>query len=61
MHDVVDILRANGYGFYRAAWDRQDLLELRCEARPELRGETANLFATKTAERARQAGIALIE
>ena len=61
VHDVVDILRANGYGFYRAAWDRQDRLELRGEARPELRGETPNLFATKTAERARQAGIALIE
>ncbi len=61
VHDVVDILRANGYGFYRAAWDRHDLLELRCEARPERRGETPNLFATKTAERARQAGIALIE
>ncbi len=60
-HDVVDMMRANGYRFYRAAWDRQGRLELRRETRPEQRGDTPNLFATKTAARARQAGIALIE
>ena len=60
-HEVVTLLRADGYGFYRAAWDPQGRLEPRREAKPELRGETPNLFATKTAARARQAGIALIE
>ena len=60
-HEVVDMMRAKGYRFYQAAWDRHGGLELRRETRPELRGDTPNLFATKTAARAREAGIALIE
>ena len=60
-HEVVDMMHAKGYGFYRAAWDRQGRLELRRETRPERRGDTPNLFATKTAARAREAGIALTE
>ena len=60
-HEVVDMMRAHGYGFYRAVWDRQGRLELRREKRPELRGDTPNLFATKTAARAREAGVALVE
>ena len=58
---VVDLLRENGYRWYRAAWDRQGRLELRREATPERRGESPNLFATTTAKRARRGGIALVE
>ena len=55
------MMRAHDYGFYRAVWDRQRRLELRREKRPELRGATPNLFATKTAARVREAGVALVE
>jgi FkbM family methyltransferase len=58
--DLIALLRGHGYDFYRATWNAQGRVELRRDTSPELRADTPNLFATKTAARARRAGIDVI-
>ncbi|MFT5141489.1 MAG: FkbM family methyltransferase [Rhodothermales bacterium] len=55
--ELVSLLRGFGFDFYRVEDDGQGHIGLVRDPRPEIRGERPNILATKTAERARRAGI----